>query len=138
MSRAGRRGAAAVEFALCLPVLVLVVAGVADLSALVSLLQLLSRAARDGARIGSTVIEGDAATGDAIEAAAVEQAELLLSEAGRPCADGCAVTAEWVDIDGVMYVRVRVDYPYAPLVGLGTFLADDASAEFVMMTQQQL
>lgn len=135
--RARRRGAAALEFALCLPVILLVIGGIVDLSAFVELTQVASRAARDGARIGATVIEGDDPTGEGIEAAAVEQAELLLAEAGRPCGAGCDITADWVAIDGAMYVRVDVRYPYEPWVGLSRFLADHAGAEFVMMTQQQ-
>ncbi|MDP2316656.1 MAG: pilus assembly protein [Pseudomonadota bacterium] len=136
MSRA-RRGAAALEFALCLPIFAVIVAGIADLSMFVSVLQLVSRAARDGARIGSATIEGDAPTGDQIEADAVAHVELLLAAAGRPCGADCTVTAEWIDIDGPMFVRVRVSYPYEPFVGLTAFLADRATAEFTMMTQQQ-
>lgn len=137
-SRLARRGSAALEFALCLPVAVLIVAGIADLSTFVSVVQLASRAARDGARIGSTVIEGDDPTGDQIEADAVEHVELLLAEAGRPCGTGCAVSANWIDIDGQMFVRVLVEYPYEPMVGLTRFLSDEVRAEFTMMTQQQM
>jgi hypothetical protein len=132
-----RRGAAAVEFALCLPVILLVIAAIVDLTAYLELLQLTSRAARDGARIGSTFIEGDSPTGDGIEGAAREQAELLLEEAGRACATGCEVSAAWVRIDDAMFVRVTVAYPYEPIVGLSTFLAERATSEFVMLTQQQ-
>jgi Flp pilus assembly protein TadG len=132
-----RRGSATIEFALCLPVLLVVIAGIVDISNFVALTQLTSRAVRDGARIGSTVIEGDAPTGALIEQAALDQVDLLLEEAGYPCGAGCDVTAEWRAIDDVMYVQVRVTYPYEPLVGLSTFLADNAMSEFTMMTQQQ-
>lgn len=138
--RALRRGATAVEFALCLPIFITIVAGITDLSAFVTVVQLASRAARDGARIGSAVIEGSTPTGDLIKAAAVGHVKLLLDEAGSTCGGGCAVTAQWVDIDDWMFVRVRVVYPYEPLFGLATaaFLPDDVTAEFTMMTQQQL
>ncbi|MDP2310075.1 MAG: pilus assembly protein [Pseudomonadota bacterium] len=132
-----RRGSAALEFALCLPIFVLIVAAIADLSTFVAVVQLASRAARDGARVGSTVIEGATPNGDLIEAEAIEHVELLLAEAGRPCGAGCTVQAEWLDIEGRMFVRVRVEYPYEPLVGLSTFLSDNVRAEFTMMTQQQ-
>lgn len=133
----GRRGAAALEFALCLPAFVLVMAAIIDLSTYLSVVQIASRAARDGARVGSTVIEGDSPTGDEIEAAAVEQAVLLLDESGHLCAAGCDVTANWIDIEGVDYVRVDITYPYEPLVGLSTFLSDSVTTQFTMMTQQQ-
>lgn len=135
--RASRRGSAALEFALCLPAFVLVVAAIVDLSTYLTIMQLASRAARDGARVGSTVIEGGTPTGDEIEAASIEQAELLLLEAGHPCLSGCTLNAIWLDIEGVDYVRVEVQYPYEPLVGLSTFLSDNVSTQFTMMTQQQ-
>jgi len=47
------------------------------------------------------------------------------------------VTAVWEEIGGAMFVRVRVEYPYEPYVGITRFLAEDATAEFVMLTQQQ-
>jgi hypothetical protein len=133
-----RRGSAAVEFALCLPIFVLIVAGIVDLSSFVSVVQLASRAARDGARIGSTVIEGATPTGDLIEDESIEHVQLLLAEAGSPCGAGCEVLADWVDIDGQMFVRVHVEYPYEPIVGISAFLSDRVTAEFTMMTQQQL
>jgi Flp pilus assembly protein TadG len=132
-----RRGAAAVEFALCLPPIVLIVGAIIDLSSFLTLQQVVSRAARDGARVGSTVIEGATATGVEIEADAMAQADLLLTEAGLPCDADCSITAEWVDVDGVMYVRVAISYPYDPFVGLSTFLSDSVNVQFTMMTQQQ-
>ena len=132
-----RRGAAAVEFALCLPPMVLIVGGIIDLSTFLTTQQIVSRAARDGARVGSAVIEGASPTGAQIEAQASAQAGLLLGEAGLPCGSGCTVAADWVDIDGVMFVRVGIEYPYQPFVGLSTFLSDSVNVQFTMMTQQQ-
>jgi len=137
LHRSRRAGAAALEFALCLPIFLVILGGVADLSQFVSLLQVVSRATRDGARIGSVKIEGATPTGDLIEADSVAHARMLLTEAGYTCAVGCDVTAVWEEIDGAMFVRVRVEYPYEPYVGITRFLAEDATAEFVMLTQQQ-
>jgi Flp pilus assembly protein TadG len=132
-----RRGGAAIEFALCLPLLLLVIGAVVDLSRYISTLEFVSRAAREGARVGSTVIEGATPTGDLIEAQARSQAMILLEEMGHVCGANCAVTAEWLAIDTEWYVRVQVDYPYEPAVGLVTYLPDHASADFTMLTQQQ-
>jgi hypothetical protein len=138
LHRGRRAGAAALEFALCLPIILVILGGVADLSQFVSLLQIVSRATRDGARIGSVKIEGATPTGDLIEADSIAHAYLLLAEAGYPCGADCSVTAQWEALDDAMFVRVRVEYPYEPYVGLTRFLADNATAEFVMLTQQQL
>lgn len=133
-----RRGANAIEFALILVPFLFIAAGIADLSNFVVQMQTVSRAARDGARVGSAVIEGSDPTGDDIEAEAEAQVRLLLEEAGMPCTDDvCTVTTEWTALDGYMFVVVDVTYVYDRLVGLSFFVPDNVTAHFAMMTQQQ-
>ena len=135
-----RGGNALLEFALWLPILMVVISGIVDLSMYLSTLQAVSRAARDGARVGSAVIEGSAPTGATIRAEAEDQSIAMLDEMGRTCTavPECTVTTSWEQISGTSFIRVLVSYPFDPLVGLTTFLPDHASAEFVMMTQEQL
>jgi Flp pilus assembly protein TadG len=132
-----RAGAAAIEFALCLPIVLAILGAVVDLSFYISTIEFVSRAAREGARVGSTVIEGATPTGDQIEAEAESQTAILLTEMGHACGANCTVQADWLQIDTEWYVRVRVDYPYEPIVGLAAYLPDYATAEFTMLTQQQ-
>lgn len=132
-----RSGAAAIEFALCIPLVLAILGAVVDLSYYISTIEFVSRAAREGARVGSTIIEGATPTGDQIEAEAEAQTAVLLGEMGHPCGANCTVQAEWLLIDTEWYVRVRVDFPYEPVVGLAAYLPDHATAEFTMLTQQQ-
>jgi Flp pilus assembly protein TadG len=135
-ARLPRRGAVAIEFALCIPILCFVIAGVVDIGMYLSLTQLLSRAARDGARVGASTLEGIAPDGTLIEAAAINQAQLLLNEAGLSCV-GCVV-ADWVTIDATEDIFVEVDYPYVPFFGGFAQISGDATADFTMMTQEQI
>ncbi len=137
--RRRRGGVAAIEFALTLPVMLLVLMGIVELSLLQSRMYTISRAARDACRIGSGVIEGVDPTGDDIEAAAVDHAQFVLDTAGIDCGGGCTLTADWFeDADtGWMFLRVFVGVPYEPFTGLLPQLADATRSEFVMLTQQQ-
>lgn len=137
MTRAARRGAAAIEFALALPILVVVFAGVVDLAAYVSTAHRVMRAARDGARTGAGTLEGASPTGSEIEAAAVAQARTLLRETSLPDADAATITATWDYSCTWACVLVEVDYPYEPLVGMIPGLDDGIQARFTMLTQQQ-
>ena len=66
--RRGDRGAAAVEFALLVPILLIVVFGIVDFGLLMNSSSLVSNAAREGARVGS--LEGtQKASEDAAKAA---------------------------------------------------------------------
>lgn len=139
MNSRSRRGAAAIEFALTAPILVLVMGGIIELSSYLSLCHMVARAARDGARVGSITLEGVDATGDAIEAAAVAQALSVLDAVGDGAPDGTTVEAAWdLADDGWYYVTVDVTYPYNAFSQIVPHLEDiDVHARFVMMTQQQ-
>ncbi len=133
-----RRGAAAVEFALTLPFLLLVVMGIIELSLLMHRAHQITRVARDACRIGSGVLEGVAPTGDEIEAAAIDHAEFALETLGVDCGAGCTIDATWYEDEGWMLLRVEVDVPYDPFTGLLPFLPDSTHCGFVMLTQQQI
>ncbi len=134
-----RRGNAAIEFALLLPVVIVMFGSIIDLSLFLTRAHIVQRAARDAARVGSATLEGGtSATGDDIEAAATAQATEALLQAGIPCEDGCTITSEWQDIEGVMVITVNVNYPFYPLTSvLSSALPSNVEAEFTMMTQQQ-
>lgn len=134
-----RRGAAAIEFALTAPILVLLVGGIIELSAFLSLCHVVARAARDGARVGSITLEGVSPTGDLIAAAAVAQSTAVLEAVGDGVPDGTAISAEWAQgEDGWYYVTVDITYPYVAISQILPQLEElDVQARFVMMTQQQ-
>ncbi len=137
-SRAPRRAAAAVEFALTLPFLLLVVMGIIELSLLMHRAHQITRVARDACRIGSGVLEGVEPTGDDIEAAAIDHASFALETLGVDCGSGCDVDATWYEEEGWMLLRVEVDVPYEPFTGLLPFLPETTHCGFVMLTQQQI
>lgn len=138
--RAPRRGAALIEFALVLPVIVLVFGAIIELSLFISTYHRVTRVARDAARVGSVVIEGDVGEGDLIEAAAMEHAELALEGAGLACDGGCEVETEWaLDADsGYFFITVDVHYPYSGITSVMPSLAERGiNARFAMVSQQQ-
>lgn len=133
-----RRGASVVEFALTLPVMLLVVMGIVELSLLMHRVHMVTRAARDACRLGSGVIEGTAPTGDVIEAAAEAQALDILAAQAVDCGGGCDVDATWFENDGWMLLRVDLQVPYEPFSGLLPMLPDSTRGTFTMLTQQQV
>lgn len=132
-----RRGVAAMEFALTLPVFLFVVLGVADLSYFITSLYDVQRAARDGARVGSVTLEGGTPTGAVINAEAIAQAKQVLLASGKPCGEGCSVTSTWVLVEGFRYVQVNVTYPHRPFTPGLHLVPTYARASFFMLTQQQ-
>lgn len=133
-----RRGVAAIEFALTLPFLLLVIMGIVELSILQTRMYLITRAARDACRIGSGVIEGVDADGTQITAAANLHAQEVLTNGGVTCGSaGCDINSVWYEADGWMMLRVEVGVPYAPFTGLMPMIPDVTRGQFVMLTQQQ-
>ena len=138
MNRSRRHGSAAVEFALTLPVLLLVVIGVIELSLLMHRSYATTRVARDACRIGSGVLEGVDPTGEFIELAAEDHATFALEAAGIDCGAGCDIDATWYESEGWMLLRVDVDVPYQSFTRLLPMLPDTTHGGFVMLTQQQI
>lgn len=135
-----RRGVAALEFLLTAGFLLLIVAGIVELSLLMQQSHLVTRAARDAARTGAGVSEGSDPTGDEIEAAAIEHALFALQAAGIDCDSSCELSAEWFEHPTAhwMLLRVEVGVPYAPLMGLLPGVPTMTRSDFVALTQQQL
>ncbi len=142
MRRKNRGGAAAMEFVLLMPMLIVMVFGIIEFSFFISHFHHLQRAARDGARVGSLTLEGATPTGDLIEQAATEQAVDVLQANGLNCgvSHDCGVTAQWVDLlnNDTRWIVVRVEVPYQSLTGVFPDLASSSVAEFSAVTQQQL
>lgn len=139
-----RRGAAAIEFALWLPVLAVTLSGMLDLGFALWSRQLAVNAAREGARAASRVTrdlvsnlppeEAD------IEEAGVDQATRVLQAQGTACDVGCTVTAEWFTdmATGYEFVTISIDFPFTPPIGLLEGLFDNVHAEFTAMTLNQV
>ena len=138
--RPGRRGAAALEFGLILPVLIAVFGSIIELSLYISTMHRVNRVARDAARVGSTVIEGDDPTGELIEEAADGHALLALDAADLACTGGCQVEVVWeLDADsGYYFINVEIVYPYSGVMGVLPMLQDrGVTSSFAMVTPQQ-
>lgn len=134
----GRRGVAAIEFALTLPFLLAVVLGVIEFSLLMHRTHLMHRAALDSCRTGASVLEGINPNGDRIEAAAIAEARFALSAAGIPCGLDCVIQADWHRVNRHwMMLTVDIDVPYAGVTGLVPNLPATTHGEFTMITQQQ-
>lgn len=132
-----RRGASAIEFAVSLPVVVIVAAGITDLSLYLSAVHNIERACRDAARVGAATIDGTEPMGDDIEAAALEHVRTVLTAVNLDPALATA-TANWrQEPDGYCYLTVNVDYPFDAPVGLFPSVNDGVQANFTMMTLQQ-
>jgi Flp pilus assembly protein TadG len=102
-ARSGReRGAAAVEFALVLPVLLLLVLGAIDWGWYFYLREVVTNAAREGARVGSVHQDGQAA-------ATTYLTNLGLTRGGA--------VSNVVTVNGIDTVLVTVTYPAGSLTG---------------------
>jgi hypothetical protein len=139
-ARPHRRGSAALEFALTLPLLMVVAFSIAELGLLMHRNQQIARAARDACRIGAGVIEGVDPTGDEIIAASEQAARFSLTTFGIPCDDPlrCRVTARWFEQDDWMMLGVRVSVAYEPLTDLTPFTPRRVQHQFIMLTRQQI
>ncbi len=136
--RKTRRGNAAIEFALLLPVVITLFGSIIDLSLYVTRAHVIQRVARDAARVGSATLESTTVhTGAGIKAAAIAEATTSLSTAGIACGAGCTVTAEWRTISGTKVIFVSVKYPFTAIMGIIPALPNQIRADFTMMTQEQ-
>jgi len=112
-NRPARRGHALLEFALCLPVVLSLLLGVLDYGWYFFQQGMLLDAAKDGCRVGVSV----GATEDpALRAEAVALEILEDSGLGRP--DALAVDGGVTTLSGIRVLRLTLDMPFTPLVGL--------------------
>lgn len=121
------RGAAAVEFALIFPVLMILVFGVINYGDMLSVRQSVSQAASEGARAAAVTPGSNAAK----EAAAKAAVEAALDAQDQECASwsstGCSVTFGPCDGEvtkNCATVKVVINYD-AVITGYGPVLPDD-------------
>lgn len=113
--RDARRGAAAVEFALTLPIIVLLLLGTIEYGNYFSQLAMVNAVARDACRFGGNQ-DGPAEAGTNAQAAARQ----LLVDLGFPCQLGsgqCSVQAQPFQESGLTFLELRVDVEYDQLTG---------------------
>ncbi|SRR6266540_1955057 len=109
--RKTERGAAAVEFALILPLLMVILFGTIDWGWYFFVQQIVNNAAREGARVGSLTVPGTPGADATAKEQAEAQARTYLSAAGlRGTASVDAV------VTGT-FVQVTVSYPTGSLTG---------------------
>lgn len=130
-----RRGAAAVEFGLTMPVLLLLLAGIVDGGFLMSRHHVLARTARDAARIGATTVEDYPADGSQIEAAAEDFVNMTVQYAGLD-PDKVQADAQWKLINNRRWIHLRITAEHEPLFPFSPFLGP-LEHEFWMITQEQ-
>jgi len=107
--RKAERGAAAVEFALLLPLLMTILLGTIDWGYYFFVQQVVTNAAREGARVGSVTVAGTPGADPAATAKA--QAQSYLTNAGLTGAANVGVVVAPASI------QVTVSYPTGSLTG---------------------
>ena len=127
-----RRGSTAIEFALTLPLLFVIVAGILEYGWYLFQLSSVVHAVRDGTRIGVTVPMEDGP-----EAIAATHARNVLAGLGVPCgASGCTVEASLSPAGDITVMRLEIEVPYEPVVGLLPY-PSSLRGHFTMMMQDK-
>lgn len=112
--RRARRGAAAAEFALTAPILVLLLLGTVEYGNYFSQLAMLNGVTRDACRFGSNQANDE----DAM-AAAEAAATTLLGDLEIDCTSGlCTIDATIIDTTEPPTLELVVDVPYVQLTGV--------------------
>lgn len=149
-----RRGAAAIEFALWMPIMLLMFGGVVDLSLFMNQTHQVNRIARESARFAASLNAAQladtsttAVTEDSMEAACLSHAAIVLYDVVGTCTT-CSFTCDWRTDTSALgasmslvpeVVVTQVGAPYTPLLGLlPTLTATSTQATFVMVTQMQV
>lgn len=132
-----RRGASAIEFALCLPFVVTVLGGLVDGGLHMATMHSVSRAAQEGARIGSTTNEPFPATGTLIITNAAAAAKASITGAGFTTGN-YTTSATWTaDATGLRWVTVTVTANQPPFFGSMSPFGGTLTQRFTMVTQEQ-
>jgi len=130
-----RRGASALEFALTLPVVMIVLAAILEYGWYLFQLSNVVHALRDGTRIGVTVPLADPTPPTT---RAEEHARAVMNGLGVPCeeGEGCVVTAVINPSDEFDVLNLTIEVEYTPIVGL---LPSPSllQGNFTMMMQEQ-
>lgn len=149
-----RRGAAALEFALWMPVMLLMFGGIVDLSLYMNNVHGVVRVVREAARLtASTGLGGLVATTttaiDAeMEANCLTHANKVLTDMNDSCGTGCTLTCAWrtdttpaaAALDSPPeIITVTLSKPYRTILNLVPSLTSvNARAQFVMVTTIQV
>ncbi len=130
-----RTGSSALEFALTLPVIVAVLAGILEYGWYLFQLSNVVHALRDGTRIGVTVPSADE-TGT--EARAEAHARSVMDGLGVPCTEGggCLVSATIAPAGDINTLQMSIEVDYTPIVGLLP-TPSQLRGTFTMMLQEQ-
>lgn len=132
-----RRGANAVEFALMLPSMMLLLVGSADFALWAHAHQVLSRSVQDGARVGSMVLLAEEATAEPIEQAAEQATRLALRLSGYD-ADAAVVSTEWrADAEDLSWLEVVAQIQHTSLIGDNSPFQRPIRKRFRVVTQEQ-
>jgi hypothetical protein len=123
-----RRGSAAIEFALWLPVMLVFVAAVVDYGFYMTRRVSVARATMEGARVGAAVFEpNNVPAGSQIVPAAQNRASEVLTDIGIACPGaGCTITVNFCPAGGggacgsppFTAIQVEIDYDISPVFGL--------------------
>lgn len=126
-----RRGVAATEFALTLPIFLLLVGGIMDVSWLIITKTSLVQAARDGVRRAVPLSLSD----DPISMAE-DHASYVLGELGVLCDDtvSCEIEASIEESGGLFMLTIDIARDYEPLMGL-VELDTQLDASFTMLLE---
>jgi Flp pilus assembly protein TadG len=136
VSHQPRRGAAAIEFALTFPFALMLLAGVLDGGMLLADKFAVSRASRDGARVGAMTMEPIPATGSTIAAATIAAAEASMTASGF--ADGAyQVEVKWSPQGGTNWLEVEVSTTREGFFGDLTPFGGSVRHTFLVVTQEQ-
>ncbi len=141
------RGAAAIEFALTMPVIILLLSAVVDWGSYMTTRVTVARAAMDGARQGAATRESNlVADGTVIAPAARQRAVDVLAGMNKPCTAGiCTVTGTFCAVGQasancgsppLQTVLVTVQYAYTPFFGFITTPAQ-LRESFMMVVEAQ-
>ena len=130
-----RRGASALEFALTLPIVMAILAGILEYGWYLLQLSNVVHALRDGTRIGVTVPIDDA-EGPTLRAEA--HARSVLDGLGVPCTEGggCWVNATIGPSGDITTLTMAIEVDYTPIVGLLP-APSQLHGTFTMMMQEQ-
>lgn len=132
-----RRGASALEFALCIPFVTTTMAGVIDGCFYVSRSRSVGEAIRTGTRVGSMVDEDYPATGDDIKAGAILTVEDMLVANGVD-KDDFKVTATWEpDADELYWLEVKADVNHNALFGDWSPFNRNIRYKMIVVTKEQ-
>lgn len=139
-----RRGAAATEFALFLPILVASLGISVDLGWYLWRHSIILDAAREGCRVGADTVDSSTGSGPASEAdiedAATDHALAVLGVHDLSCGAGCTITSTWETdrSSGYELLTVRVEYPFHPLIGMFEGIQGPVVAQFTMFSAVQI